>query len=319
MKQKLRRYISQQNTKQAIQELLQITQERDELHEEVILQSAQYEQYKKEKRAGISSVEQQEQAIAKINQALLEIINKLEEIHDNTSTKMQIATIKNDDKSIQKKIGQWAVGFGAVIAILAGIAEFTGYSLRDLFRTEKKDSFSLTVLVHGKAGKDDRILVNQGKVILDIGEARREASINEKGEATFKELPRSYDKEKVFISINHPQPYYPVKRDVEYVLTKGKPIYLSVELKGIDVVQGRVLDFYTEKPLDSVRVSFQNIPTFSDEFGWFELNIPVERQNKFIRLNFYKTGYNMETLDSIAPHTKQEIGIALKPSDSIKE
>jgi len=168
------------------------------------------------------------------------------------------------------------------------------------------------VLVHGKDGKNDRILRGQGVVNLDFGNTREEEAINKKGEATFKELPAKFIGKKALITVTHPQPYSSVEKDKEYVLTPDQSIYIEVELKGIDEVYGRVLDFESETPLDSVRVSHRNIAAYSNKFGWFKLNIPPDIQSKFINLNFQKEGYQMENMDSIAPHTKQEIGITLK-------
>ena len=87
---------------------------------------------------------------------------------------------------------------------------------------------------------------------------------------------------------------------------------MEVELKGINKIKGRVIDAITENYLDSVRVSIENVATLTNEFGWFELEIPENIQAKFVSVNFFKEGYAIEDLDSIAPHTKQAIEIALK-------
>ncbi len=151
----------------------------------------------------------------------------------------------------------------------------------------------------------------QGKVVLDFGTTREEEPINQEGEATFKELPSKFIGKEVHVSIHHPQPYFPTLRDTIYKLEKGKSIYLEIELTGIHNIKGTILDFETEKPLDSVRVSVQNIAAYTDNYGWFKLDIPSELQAKFLRVHFYKESYRMETIDSIAPHTKQEIELSL--------
>jgi hypothetical protein len=199
-------------------------------------------------------------------------------------------------------------GFFVIIASLISISP-------NFFKTKIKnnpDSFSVTVLVHGKKGKNDRVLSNQGKVVMDFGTTREEEEINKEGEATFKEIPIKFLGEKALINLIHPQPYFLTDIDSMYTLEKNKAIYLEAELVGMDKIQGRVLDYKTESPIDSVRVSYQNAITLTDKYGWFELNIPVDKQAKFIRVNFYKKGYAMENLDSIIPHTKKEIGFYLK-------
>lgn len=233
------------------------------------------------------------------------LCGELEQEFPNTST-------GKSEKNLKQKIWSWILAAGVIVSLLVGLGELTGASFMKLGGSKKADSFSVTVLVHGKEGKDHRILRNQGKVTLDFGTTRQEASINEKGEATFKELPLRYLGQAALISIDHPQPYFPVERNAEYQLERGKSIYLEIELKGIDKIQGRVLDYQSEEPLGGVRVSYRDVYTFTDEVGWYQLNIPPDKQAKFIRVSFYKEGYRMESLDSIAPHTQQEIGISLK-------
>lgn len=312
MKKKIRNLISKGKTKEAIQELIiysNSTNNKD-FQREMILQSVRYEKYNESNRAGITTEEENRVNLIKINDALLTIMDRF--LDDSIALGRS-----NNEFNLKEFFSQnWRRGIIFLVFFIVTIffiSKLTGYNLGNLFLKKRQfDSFSLTVLVHGKNGRDDLILRNQGKVVLDIGSARMDASINEMGEATFKELPSKYEGEKSLISIDHPQPYFPVNRDLEYTLSYGMPIYLAVELKGINLVQGRVFDYREESPLDSVRVSYQNIFTFSDKYGWFELEIPPEKQAKFIRVNFFKEGYKMEEIDSIAPHLKQEIGIMLQ-------
>jgi len=205
-----------------------------------------------------------------------------------------------------------------VIFVLAAVAELSGYSIRDFISNDSIDSFSATVIVHGKNGKDDIILKNQGGVYLDLGSDRKEESINEQGEATFKELPIGYLNKEVLISVKHSQPYFPVKRDVKYKIEKNRIIYLEIELKDLGQVQGKVISYETEDPLDSVRVSVQNIATYTDKFGWFELLIPEEKQSKFLKVTFQKEGFIMQSIDNVAPHInkKKPLGVSLEKTNN---
>ncbi|MCO6488490.1 MAG: hypothetical protein J5I98_08740 [Phaeodactylibacter sp.] len=315
MKQRLRQLIAKGKAQKAIQDLLHLTQRLDEgeLHEEVVMLSARYEQHARSERLGIATKEENKVSLAAINNALLGIINRLPEskqmgIEEDDAFDNVIDEISHSNRKWRPWVAVALVLFG----VLAAMAHLAGYGLNSLFKNDDVDSFSVTILVHGKTGKDDRILRNQGEVVLDFGTAREEASINDNGEATFKELPAGYIGKKARISIDHPQPYFPVDRDAEYILERRKAIYLEVELTGTDIIRGRVLDHETEKPLDSVRVSYQDIAAFTNAYGWFELNIPEDKQAKFIRVNFYKGGYKMQDIDSIAPHTQQEMGILLR-------
>ncbi len=295
MKERLRRLLGQGQTSQVIRELLEATRNLDELQKEVILQSVRFENYSKDKRSGSSAYEEESVLFSKINNALLEIIDQLPD------------GVQHGRYKFPQRVTR--------LAMLAALFVGAGLGLWYLLGHKPIDSFSVTVLVHGKEGRDDRILRSQGKVVLDIGSARHEASINEKGEATFKELPGGFAGKKAFLSIEHPQPYFPIDRNSEYVLEDGSSIYLEVELTGIDRIFGRVLDFETEKPLDSVRVSVQNEAAYTDEYGWFELSLPPEMQAKFLNVTFFRKNYQIARIDSIAPHTRQEIGILLKRTE----
>lgn len=311
MKKELRNLIAKGKTEQTIQQLLAHTKSTD-LHKSVVMQSAKYQNYKEASINGLLSHEEDKTTLANINHSLLLIIEKLKELEEKSPEHKK----EKNKQPVKRKKDTWKIiGYIAlVIGILAGIAEFSGYSIRDIIlgNNKQSDSFSVTVLVHGKEGRDQLILKNQGEVILDIGGDRKERHINHQGKAIFLELPGKYENETALISVVHPQPYFPVERDKEYQLTPNKVIYLPIKLTGLNKIKGLVIDAESESPLDSVRVSVENVATYTDEFGWFELDIPQEKQAKFVRVTFLKDGYIMEPLDSIAPHTNQEIQIALQ-------
>ena|GEM_PF-4388317 len=343
VKEFLRNLVTQGKIEQTIEQLLVITKKigDQDLNNQTISISAQFKGLMDKVYKGEISESDKTLQSNQLNSSLLYLIDKLPEgieppklmekpldspskepeavekppkVAEATKEPSKVVGKANTvQKTPEKKGKVWSMEkIGLFIAVLGLIVAIGGYTLKDFLSPDKIESFPLTVLVHGKEGRDDRILKGQGKVVLDIGTARKEADINGMGEATFKELPIGYDKEKAFLSIEHPQPYFPVNRDTKYTLNKGASVYLEIELKGIDKIEGRVLDFETEKPLDKVRVSIKNIETFTDTHGWYELQIPSDKQAKFVRANFYKEGYQMEDIDSIAPHTQQEVGISLK-------
>ena len=81
MKQNLHQLLSKGKTGQVVEELLKITLEKklEDLHGEVLLLSAKYEALKKSKSSGTSRVEDQEVTLARINEALLSVINRLDQ------------------------------------------------------------------------------------------------------------------------------------------------------------------------------------------------------------------------------------------------
>ena len=252
---------------------------------------------------GTLTFEQQTTEQNKINDRLLKFLNG--ETSDAEPADIQ---------SRRRKWWEYVVAVGVVVGILGGLAEWSGYSLKDLFGggNGAADTFSVTVFVHGKKGKDERILKNQGQVMLGLRTNEMPCSINEKGEATFKEIPMGFRGQKVLIRIEHPQPYRATYPDSLYLIEPNAAIFVEVALEGTNRIFGKVMDFKTEQWLDSVRVSVENVATYTDQFGWFELEIPENKQRKFQRVSFFKKGYEIEDLDSIPVHTQQEIGISLK-------
>ncbi|WP_324024373.1 hypothetical protein QSV08_14735 [Maribacter sp. BPC-D8] len=179
------------------------------------------------------------------------------------------------------------------------------------FNFQATNSIDFTVFVHGQKGLDDLILKNEGKVVLLLKSDKREATINEKGEATFKEIPSVFKDKKVNIIINHKQPYRPTKLDSLYTINDKSSIYLEVKLYETDSIYGSIFDSKNNKGLDSVRVSIRNVSTYSDKFGYYELKIPNKYRKKFQDVRFEKNGYKAIVKGNVPVHTKQGLDILL--------
>ncbi|HDZ04679.1 hypothetical protein LCGC14_0354270 [marine sediment metagenome] len=180
---------------------------------------------------------------------------------------------------------------------------------------KESSSMDFTVFVHGSKGVDDLILKNEGKVILILKSDKREASINEKGEATFKEIPAYFNNKKVNIFIEHPQPYRPTHLDSLYEINDKASIFLEVELYNTELIYGQIMDSGTNIGVDSVRVSIRDIFTFSDNHGYYELKIPKTYQKKFQNVRFEKSGFVPLERKNIPVHTEQSLDILIKQID----
>jgi hypothetical protein len=174
------------------------------------------------------------------------------------------------------------------------------------------ETFTLTVFVHGKAGLEDKILKGQGMVCVYLNSRPEKVKIDDDGKATFTEISPTFLNSKVRITIDHPQPYQSTHSDSLYELKKNGVVYLETELFGMDKIFGEVLDYKTGQFLDSVRVSVLNVQTYTNNNGWFELNIPADKQSKFQRVSFDKKGYVREVYDSVPVHTKQPFSLTMK-------
>ncbi len=263
---------------------------------------ASFEKLHRDSLRGILSFEQETTERNRINDRILRFLDG-----DDSDTE--------GFKAKKRNLKWWAyvVAVGVLAGILGGITEFSGWNLKGISqRGDLDDTFTVTVFIHGKKGKDDRILKTQGQVMLGLRTNEMPGSINEKGEATFKEIPRNFKDVRVPIRIEHPQPYRSTHPDSLYLLKPNTAIYIEVALEGTNRIFGKVMDFKTEQWLDSVRVSIENLDTYTDQFGWFELNIPEDKQHKFQRVSFYKKGYSITEIDSIPVHVQREIQVSLQ-------
>jgi Effector-associated domain 11 len=92
----------------------------DDLRNEIVMQAGRFRAFTVEKRNGVLTNEQTNTQFAKINHALLEIINQLP-----TNQLDLISNNKNYNKV-------WAI-IAAAIGIMAAVAGFTGFTLKDFF------------------------------------------------------------------------------------------------------------------------------------------------------------------------------------------
>lgn len=223
---------------------------------------------------------------------------------------------KNASRHAKGGIRKW---LPAAVFMLALVALFTGLGVIDLPLFGKKRmpaANSVTVFVHGKnQGVRDLILQNKGKVELVYGDAVRSKGINESGQATFNGVPDAFFADEARVQINivdtEGEPYQPTQPDSLYQLQPGAPVYLEVELAGLDKLFGVVKDSSGDF-IDSVRVSVQDLQTFTDTHGWFELSIPPAKQAKFQNVRAFKEGYQLWEGNDIPAQTNKEIQIILK-------
>jgi len=174
------------------------------------------------------------------------------------------------------------------------------------------ETFDLTVFVHGKGGLEDKILKDQGLVCVYLNSKPEKVQIDGDGKATFTEISPTFLNSKVRITIEHPQPYQSTHPDSLYELKKNAVVYLETALMGTDKIFGEVLDYKTRQFIDSVRVSIFDIETYTNANGWFELQIPADKQLKFQRVSFDKKGYERVVFDSVPVHTRQQMSLTMK-------
>ena len=128
MKLELRKLLADGGTAKVINKLRSISPFlKKDLEDEILLLSSRFRTFLKAKNRGQLSSEQQEIQLAKINDALLVTINELPE--------GLVSPITSKRKTL-KLIGVLV----ALITFLAAVAEFSGYSLRDIFDKKQENT-----------------------------------------------------------------------------------------------------------------------------------------------------------------------------------
>ncbi|SED23210.1 hypothetical protein SAMN04489761_4709 [Tenacibaculum sp. MAR_2009_124] len=174
----------------------------------------------------------------------------------------------------------------------------------------------ITVVVHGKKNRSQKILPNRGMVTLIYRDVIVNETINSKGEAVFKQIPADFfeNEAKVEIRFEDPQgePYAAVYPDSVYTIQRNKYIPLIVELKGLDSLEGIVKDFETGQPINNVAIRVRGGNTTTNEFGEFTLTIPEEHQEPYKNIRALKEGYEPYSENEVPLDTNEELIIKLQ-------
>lgn len=171
-------------------------------------------------------------------------------------------------------------------------------------------NLGITVFVHGKKGKQDMILRQQGYVIMDINGERKRSEINDNGQAFFQNL---HEEDKVKLDIDFSEPYRSMKPDSIYIIHVDSNIYLPVVLLGINHVSGTVM--FNDMPLNGVVVKLKgatdNLLDTTNQTGDFKFNIPEELQKKEYEVWFIKDGFRTRK-HNVFPQTGASLDIVME-------
>ena len=300
---KLLSIISQGQIENAIEQLKNLDFSDTEMNALTAI-AAQYQQWQQNKLKGVLSAEQDDLQQNKVIHRLIEFINQ--------SGQQEIAATEPTQPSGKAKF--WTNKTILLLGVFGSLASIVG--LWFVFFPLSSKVKTVTVLVHGKEGKDQLVLPNRGKVYLIYGDAKIPEQINNEGEATFKQIPDHFfnSNAKVEIQFDDPkgEPYRAAIPDSLYQLTDNSYIGLEVILEGTEKVWGIVKDFETGNPIDSVMIRVFGTETYSNTYGEYVLQIPENQQQKFITLRAYKEGYQRWEKENLPTTTNTEIIIPLK-------
>jgi uncharacterized integral membrane protein len=151
-------------------------------------------------------------------------------------------------------------------------------------------NFPLTVYVHGPAGQMDRPIRNEGSVLLDLGGDPRTASIGDRGQALFTEIPASFRGQKVNVGIDAGA----FERvDGDRLTLEGNTLYLPVRRKSAHV-SGTVVD-ESGKAITGATVMLAGLSTTTGALGEFVLQLPSDRVGNDMLLRVTAAEHQMWT------------------------
>ncbi len=214
-------------------------------------------------------------------------------------------------KFTKMKWWQGVLAFGVIIGIISGIFAITGYSMKDFFgEPAPPKNLQLTVYVHGPNGKQDIVLENEGQIIADIGNDRRDPMVGEDGKTNMGEIPRDFINKSIPITLKSDN-YVAVNPDSSYLLD-GKPVYIEIKpncpncrIVGIIKKENAYVNGLT------VRLPNQDLTAVTDENGRFEFNIPANKSSSDYALSILED--NKIIWDAfITPHPSKSSEIVLK-------
>jgi len=152
------------------------------------------------------------------------------------------------------------------------------------------EPFTATIQVYGWESKQHNPLDGKGSVVLTLGSKSEKAVINQQGEAIFKDILPEYDGKIVPIHIadTDDEPYYFADSVIQ--IHKDKKSKIQVRLCGLEKFEGMVIDENGNGIADA-RIFVAGVKHKTDERGYFQINIPIEKQQRTQEIEIFKDGY----------------------------
>jgi len=276
-KSELKQLIAENQTKKAIQAFLEITKTLgdSDLQNEVIQQSAKFNDYLKEKAAGTTSQENLDIQKARIDNALMYIADKLP---DTAPTAPDKATTPAPRIGVLPFL---ITGAGLVVIIISTILIFN--------RPGAGEPFEYTVNLRGPDLPDYPPL--QGATVqIQLDNKWVEANTDEFGDADFKGIPAAFADKPVLFEVK--SDYWEQTHDSIWL--EGKTAIAQVRPNGVlGTLRGVVRSADGSEYLEGVEIRLENsnISVLSDTNGFFELEVPETLQKAQYSITATKKGY----------------------------
>lgn len=275
MKQRLKKLIAEGNTPRAIKELLVVTEKlsNTDLYQQIITQSAFFSNHTQKTLSGTISNEQERLEIAKINKALLILIDKLP---DDVSSLISIN--KDGDNLIIKSVKKnysWKLLalIGILIGIFVGISEFIGWNF---IGNAKSEALNLTIKLRDQKG--NRPLKGKGNLVIDYGVKTEYRQINEQGNVDLRGIAAAIGTQLTLkLEANG---FIEMFADSNYVISHDAITLFVKSSCSTCRVFGNVRNQTTFIKNAIVQISSLQLADTTDEMGFFELLIAPEQEKE---------------------------------------
>ena len=200
-------------------------------------------------------------------------------IHPKDLYKVVLATLEHKTKRLKIR---------GIIFLLAAIILsllIVGWQVMEI----KYSNTTIKVDVPGIVGKR-KVNLSSGILTLEvISLETKRSSINENGEAFFKNVPIG---KKARLSLTCTEPYKALYSDSIFQISNNETIYFPVILQGVDRISGIIL--HGDLPLPGVLVQWDTLAVVTDKAGRFEMRVPLEQQSDQYTVRFNKDGFKFK-------------------------
>ena len=290
-KEDLKKNLSEGLTEKVIKDLNKIRASLDETSQkDILMQSAQFEHYLRLRRDGLTSFSEQNIALAKVNHALLEIIERLPNKYDAASKLGE----KDGPLSKYPYLLPISVALAFVIVIFYWVNGHTNFD----------------VTVHLVGTNAEIALKRGGTVELGHSSGYQNISFDKSGYATFKNI----QSDNITFKINI-EDFMLAEPNKVYDLTQKQRVDLEVVMKkAFSTVKGMAVDQITNQTLLDVRVVLtakgSDFITQTDERGEFSIKLPEQYTDEEYKIKADKKGYATQYINWFSGDPK-EVAITL--------
>lgn len=170
--------------------------------------------------------------------------------------------------------------------------------------------FDYTFFIENEQGTT--LALEDGTLVLLVGNDKKLEQIDAKGATTFKQLPLHYRTDSIKVELQNIKGWqFDNGKNSQYLYLKGESARLILKPNDrLCCISGSIRD-ENSTFLEGITVSIGNISTTTNELGRFELTIPLDKQKEVQNLTAFADGYQIFEAD-VYPASKEDVKIILQ-------